>query len=171
MVSVQFCKNVTGPPFSGGWKKKLQTFSRGFFWGRPSKYCIVEFTAVFACLLLSWFQRYSMNSTARNFNNRVRLQSKWLWVQVQLQSLNSWPLYLNFSNMINLCPSIWFIKNSKRQQFVFLEKELPKTTHFLNVFRGPLVRNGWPYWYKCWRVLRDLCGLSKKYCFTTFPKI
>ena len=31
-------------------------------------------------------------STAHNFNN-------------------SWPLYLNFSNVINLCPNIWFIKD------------------------------------------------------------
>ena len=35
-------------------------------------------------------------STVRNFNN-------------------SWPLYLIFLNMINLCPNIWFIKNSKCQ--------------------------------------------------------
>ena len=32
-------------------------------------------------------------STASNFNS-------------------SWPLYLNFSNMMILCPNIWFIKNS-----------------------------------------------------------
>ena len=40
--------------------QKLQTFSRHFFWDRPSKYCIVELTAVFVCLLLSWSRRYSM---------------------------------------------------------------------------------------------------------------
>ena len=28
---------------------------------------------------------------------------------------NSWLLYLHFSNMVNLCPSIWFIENSKCQ--------------------------------------------------------
>ena len=37
-----------------------------------------------------------VTSMARNFNN-------------------SWPLYLNFSNMINVCPNIWFVKNSKCQ--------------------------------------------------------
>ena len=80
-------------------EQKLQTFLT-VFREQPSKYCIVELTAVFVCLLLSWSRRYSMKkvatSAARNFNK-------------------SWPLYLNFSNMINLCPNIWFIKNSKCQ--------------------------------------------------------
>ena len=49
------------------------------------------------------------NSMARNFNNR-------------------WPLYLNFSNMINLCPNIWFIKNSKCQSF-FLKKRSHQKKH------------------------------------------
>ena len=44
----------------GGSTKKLQTFSRHFFWKQPSKYCIAEFTAIFVCLLLSWSRRYSM---------------------------------------------------------------------------------------------------------------
>ena len=39
----------------GGWTKNFQTFNR-----RLSKYCIVELTAVFVCLLLSWSRRYSM---------------------------------------------------------------------------------------------------------------
>ena len=38
--------------------KKIQTLSRHFFWGRPSKYCIVEVTANFVCLLLSWSRQY-----------------------------------------------------------------------------------------------------------------
>ena len=61
LISVQFCKNFTEPPFYGGWTKKLQTFTRHFFWEQPSKYCIAEFTAIFLCLLLSWSRRYSMN--------------------------------------------------------------------------------------------------------------
>ena len=44
----------------GGWTKKLQTFSRHFFWEQSSKYCNVELTAVFVCLLLSWSRQYSM---------------------------------------------------------------------------------------------------------------
>ena len=68
MVSVQFnSANFTGPPFCGGWNKKLQTFSRHFFWEQPSKYCIAEFTAIFVCLLLSWSRRYSMKWSS-NFN-------------------------------------------------------------------------------------------------------
>ena len=50
-------------------------------------------------------------STARNFNN-------------------SWPLYLIFLNMINLCPNIWFIKNLKCQQIFHLKKDPPKNTDF-----------------------------------------
>ena len=90
-------------------------------------------------------------STARNFNN-------------------SWPLYLHFPNMINLCPNIWFIKNSKCQQFFHLKKQPPKKQIF-HIFKRLLFRNGQPYWYECWRVLRDFCGLSKKCGFATFPEI
>ena len=44
----------------GGWTKDIQTFSRHFFWERPSKYWIVEFTGIFVWFLLSWSSRYSM---------------------------------------------------------------------------------------------------------------
>ena len=53
MVSGQFRKNFTGAAFCGGWTKNLQTFSLHFLGEQPSKYCIVEFTADFVCLLLS----------------------------------------------------------------------------------------------------------------------
>ena len=36
----------------------IKTFSRYFFWEEPSKYYIVEFTAVSVSLLLSWSRRY-----------------------------------------------------------------------------------------------------------------
>ena len=148
MVSVQFRKIFTGPR-----TVDQKTFSAHFLWERPSKYCIVELTVVLVCLLLSWSRRYSMkwSLTARNFNN-------------------SWPLYLNFSNMINLCSNIWFIKNAKCQWFFFKKKEPPKETQIFHISKGPF-RNGWPNWYECWRVLRDLCGFSKKCGFPTFPEI
>ena len=132
MVSVQFRKNFTGPPFCGGWTKKLQTFSRHFFWEQPSKYCIAEFTAIFVCLLLSWSRRYS-TSTTRNF-------------------YNNWPTYLNFSNMINLCPNIWFIKNSRCQQFVFWKRSRQKHKFFIFlkgryfVMDGPIDMNFGVLW-------------------------
>ena len=56
-------------------------------------------------------------STARNFNN-------------------SWPLYLNFSNMINLCLNIWFIKNSKCQQFLFWKRSRQKKHKFFIFLKG-----------------------------------
>ena len=46
---------------------------------------------------------------------------------------NNWPLYFNFSNILNLCPSIWLIKNLNCMQFLFWKKSFQKTQifHFL----------------------------------------
>ena len=43
---------------------------------------------------------------------------------------NSWPLYLNFSNMIKLCRNYRLIENSKCQQLFILKKEPPKKHNF-----------------------------------------
>ena len=48
---------------------------------------------------------------------------------------NSWPLHLTFSNMINLCPNSWFIKNSKCQQY-FVKKEPSKKHKFFILLKG-----------------------------------
>ena len=77
------------------------------FWERPSKYYIVEFTAVFVCLLLSWSRPHLMKWSS-NFDN-------------------SRSLYLSFSNMINRCSNIWFNKNLKCHQF-------KKTKHNFFIF-------------------------------------
>ena len=45
MVSVQFRKKFTGPSFCGGLAKKLQIFTRNYFWWRLSKNYIAEFAA------------------------------------------------------------------------------------------------------------------------------
>ena len=50
----------------------------------------------------------------------------------------------------------------------YCQKSYGKT---MDPFFGSLFHNGWTYWYECWRVLRDFCGLSKKCDFATFPKI
>ena len=42
---------------------------------------------------------------------------------------NSWLLYLHFLNIINLSPNIWFIKNSKCQQFLFRRKSRQSNTN------------------------------------------
>ena len=60
-----FCsisQKFTRLPFCGRSTKKLQTFSRHFFWQQSSKYYIAQFTAIFLCSLLddSRFRRYSM---------------------------------------------------------------------------------------------------------------
>ena len=52
-----------------------------------------------------------------------------------------------------------------------LEKGAAKKIHISCIFKGLLFRNGQPYWYACWCVLRDFCGLSKKCCFATSPEI
>ena len=90
---------------------RIKTFSRHFFWEEPSKYYIVEFTAIFVGLLLSWSRRYSMKWNS-NFDC--------------IFSKNSWPLYSNFSNTINLCPNTWFIKNSKCQKLYFEKGDVKK---------------------------------------------
>ena len=121
------------PPFRGGWTKKLQTFSRYFFWEWPSKYCIPSLLLFsWACFYvdlddIQWNERAT--STARNFNN-------------------SRPSYLKFSNMINLCTNIWFVENSKCQQFLFWKRKIfqffKKTTitHF-SCFKGSLFCSRW----------------------------
>ena len=69
-----FCsisQKFTRLPFCGGWTKKLQTFSRHFFWQQSSKYYIAQFTAIFVCFLLdeSRFRRYSMKWSS-NFGDQ-----------------------------------------------------------------------------------------------------
>ena len=75
---------------------------------------------------------------------------------------NTEQLYLIVSNVVNLCPNIWFIKNSGCQQFLFRKQDRQKSQIF-PFFKGPLFCN--------WRVLRDFSGISKKYSFETLPKI
>ena len=135
---------------------KTSNFGRHFFWEHPSKYCIAEFSAIFVCLLLSWSRRHLIKWSC-NFDGP--------WFQ------HSWLLYLIFLNMKNLCPNMWFIKNSKCQQFFYLKKEPPKKPQVFNIFKGLLFHNRLPYWYECWRLLRDFCELSKKCGFATFPEI
>ena len=58
-----------------------------------SKCCVVELTAIFVCLLLTWSRQYS-TSTARTFNK-------------------NWPLYLKFSYMINFLVSLLILLCAK----------------------------------------------------------
>ena len=90
---------------------------------------------------------------------------------VDLDDIQCRPLFLNFSNLINLCPNIWFNENSKYQQFLFSKQKRKKNPHIFHVFKGTLFCNGWPYQYKWWCFLRDLCGLSKMCGFASFPEI
>ena len=126
------------------------------FWEQPSKHRISEFTAIFVCLLLKvdlddiQSAEVATSTTASNFNN-------------------SWPIYLNFSNMINLCPNIWFIKDSKCQQFVFWKRSRQKTQIF-HIFKGPLFRNGWPYWYDVDVFWETSVGFLKSVVLQLFPK-
>ena len=55
-----FTKNLQGHHIVVGGPKNHQTFTRYFFWLLLSKNCMVKFTAVFMCLLLSWSRGYSM---------------------------------------------------------------------------------------------------------------
>ena len=125
MVSVQFLFN-------------LWWVNQKFIIEMPSKYCIVEFTAIFVCFLLSWSRRdIQWNEvttlTSRDFNN-------------------SWLLYLNFSNIINLCLNISIIKNSKRHQILFRKRKKKKHKFFIFlkgryfVMGGPINMNVGVFW-------------------------
>ena len=80
---------------------------------------------------IEWNQ--AATSTTRNFNN-------------------SRPVYLNFWNMINLCPNIWFIENSECQQFLIWKKTAKKHTFFMClrgryfVMGGPIDMNFDMFW-------------------------
>ena len=144
-----FAKTLHGRHFVVGGTKSFKHLADIFFLEQPSKCCIAEFTAIFVRLL----RRYSVNlvatSTARNFNN-------------------SWHIYLNFPDMINLCSNIWFIKNSKCQHFVFWKRSGQKMDDKNGWHK---FHNGWSYWYEFSPILRDSFGLSKNCSFTTFPEI
>ena len=68
MVSVQIWKNFKEPYFCHGWEKELQTFTTHSFGKGFQKTYVLEFTAIFMCLLLSWSMRYSIKQSS-NFNN------------------------------------------------------------------------------------------------------
>ena len=116
------------------------------------------------------FQKFVLSSISNYCINVVRLVLSWSsWYSIKRSTLttcnfnSSWLLYLSFSNITN----IWNMKNWKSQQFFFEIKEQPKST--INVISFFCIRK--PYWYGCWRVLRDFCRLSKKFSFAFFPKM
>ena len=139
--------------FCGGCNKKLQTFSRHFFWEWPSKYCIAEFTAIFVCLLLSWSRRYSMKWSS-NFDDP------------QFQQYI--PQFFKYDKPLPKYLIHWKFKMSA---IFILKKEPPKNPQFFDVFKRWLYRNVRPYWYECRGILRDFCGLSRMCDFATFPEI
>ena len=146
MVSVQFCK-IT---------KNFKLLADTFFWERLSNivyqvYC--HFHVLVIKFILDYIQwNIVATSTIRNFNN-------------------SSPLYLNFSNIINLCLNNWFIEDLKISSIFFWKRSRQKIPQIFHILKGPLFRNGRSYWYKYWRILRDFCGLSKNCGFWIFPKI
>ena len=159
------------PSLKDGFHSISQTFHRAaILWWVDQKFKLLADISFESCLqniALSSLQLFSCasywvdlddiqwnevaTSTAHNFNN-------------------SRPLYLIFSNMINLCPNIWFIKNSNVSNFYF-EKGAAKKAQIFHIFTGSLFCNGWPNWHECSRILRKFCGLSKEFGFATFPEI
>ena len=134
MVSVQFCKKVKGLSLCDGWTKKSSSFYQTFL-------LIVAFKKLH-CQVYCYFRVLVIRLIKTMFNETSTVRN----------SKNSWPLYLNFLNMINL---FYFVKRAaKKNQF----------------FKEPLFRNGWLCWCECWCVWRDFFWLSKKCNFATFPK-
>ena len=135
MVSVQFCENFTRPPFCGGWTKRLQTFTRHFFWEWPQNNALPSLLLFSCSCYLVDIDNIQWNkvaaSTARKFNNS-RL------------------LYLNFSNLKNLCPKFWTsaIVTLKKEQKTTPKKH--KSFAFLRgryfVMGGPIGMNVDAFW-------------------------
>ena len=117
-------------------------------------YPIVAFKKLFRRLLLLFSCAYDKvdlddiqsnevaTSTARNFNN-------------------SWPLYLNFSNMINLFSNIW---NCHQFSFWIKNRQKSQIFHFL---KGLYFEMGDPITINV-DVLENFCGLPKECGFATF---
>ena len=114
-----FLRQTVYWPLKDGFWSICKSYRTVILWWVDQKN-IIEFAAIFVCLLLSWsrwyLMKWSSNSDSRIFNN-------------------SWPLHLNFSNVINLCPNIWFIKNSKCQQSFFEKRSRQKKTRISHTLK------------------------------------
>ena len=137
-----FSKTLQGRHFVVGGTKNFKLLADTSFESSPQN-------TVLPSLLLFLCACYYFDLDVIQWNEVVL---RWLVVSTIVD-----PLYLIFLNIINLRPNIWFIKKTNTQIF--------------HICKRLLFRNGQPNWYECWRALRDLCGLSKKCGFATFPEI
>ena len=94
------------------------------------------------------FERDFRNIT---LSNLLLLSCPCYWVD--LDDIQCRPLFLNFSNLINLCPNIWFNENSKYQQFLFSKQNRQKEHTFFMFLRrryfvmgGPINMNDDAFW-------------------------
>ena len=151
MFSVQFRKNFTWPSFCGGCVKKLLP--------------VISFDSGFQKIVLSIYCYFLVlvNKLIWAIFNEMKWQLPWSVISLLVDPYTS-----NFSSDKSL-PRYVIYQKFKILAILILKKESPKNTIF-PFFEGPLFRNGWSYWSKCWRVLRDFCGLSKKCISTTFSK-
>ena len=72
--------------------------------------------------------------------------------------------------MINLCPNIWFIKNSKCQQFFHLKKEPPKKHKFFIFLKGCYFVMGSPIDMNVDVFWETSVGFLKSVVLQLFPK-
>ena len=89
MVSVQFRKNFPRLPFCSGH---------------------ISLESCLQNIVLSSLQLFSWASYWVDLDD---IQWNGVAISTNRNFNNSWSLYLNFSNMINVCLNIWFIKNGK----------------------------------------------------------
>ena len=69
-------------------------------------------------------------------------------------------MYVKFLEMINVLSKYLTDKKQKMSSF-FLNKRRQRGQNF-QIFKGPFLRNEWPYGYDVLNVFRDLCEASKK---------
>ena len=113
--------------------------------------------------------QYTLSFQLTNFGLKCLIQ----WTEVAYSTAcnfnNSWPIYLNFSNMINFCPNIWSIESFKCQQFVFWKRSRQKTQIFY-ILKGRFFVMGFPIDMNLCGLVWNSCGHSKRCGFCNFSR-
>ena len=143
-------------PLKDGFRSISQKFYRAaILWWVDQKFKLLADISFESCLqniALSSLQLFSCASYWVDLDD-IQWNEVATWTVRNFN--NSWPLNLNFSNMITFSLYIWFIQNSKCQQFLFWQRSRQKkNNNFFYIFKGPLFSNGCFYWHEFWRVLR-----------------
>ena len=120
-----------------------------------------------------WITLLMLYRLVYNIRSHFGLKCLIQWTEVATSTacnfINSWPICLNFSNMINLCHNIWSIENSKCQQFVFWKTSRQKTQIF-HILKGRFSIMGCPIDINFGVVWETPVDFLKSVVLQLFPK-